>query len=167
MNIIPWSPVLRYGYCSTTPIQGLLFNHPFTGYCSSTLHRLLFIHPSTVYYSTSPLQGVLFNHPSIGYCSSNPPPIIAQPALHRLLFNLPSMGSCSSSRPRDPVHPRATGSMDRGPVQPVATPRGPFHPTPTGNYTSKPHNNVHCSSRGSIDRLQLVAVAIDRSLVFS
>ena len=76
------------------------------------------------------------------------------------------MGSCSSSRPRDPVHPRATGSTDWGPVHLVATPRGPFHPTPTGNCTSQPHNNAHCSSRGSIDRLQLAAVAkesLDRS----
>ena len=39
------------GYCSTTPLHGLLFNHP-----------LLFIHPSTIYYSTSPPRGPV--HPA-------------------------------------------------------------------------------------------------------
>ena len=62
-----------------------------TGSCSSSLHRallhrLLFNHPSTVYYSSSPPHHrVLFNHPSTG----TPPPSIVHPALH-------TTGSCSS-----------------------------------------------------------------------
>ena len=52
------------GYCSTTPLHGLLFNHPFTGYCSSTPP------PSTV---LPALHGVvLFIQPSTGSCSSSP-----------------------------------------------------------------------------------------------
>ena len=157
-------PPASTGYCSSSIV--LLQPAPTTVHPWAPVHPASTARSSTGYYSTSPLHGVLFNHPSTGYCSSNPPPAIVQPALHWLLFNLPSMGSYSSSRPRDPVHPRATGSTDRGPVHPVATPRGPFHPTPAGNCTSKPHNNAHCSSRGSIDRLQLAAVAkesVDRS----
>ena len=51
------------GYCSTSPLHGVLLNHPSTGYCSSSpppttvqpaLHGVLFIQPST---------GVLFIHP--------------------------------------------------------------------------------------------------------
>ena len=59
----------------------------------------------------------------------------------------PSMGSsCSSSPPWGPVHIPS--------------------PSPTRNCSSNPSNNAHCSSRGSIDRLQLAAVAkesLDRS----
>ena len=61
------------GYCSTSPLHGVLFNHPTTGYCSSSpppttvqpaLHGVLFIQPST---------GVLFIHrlDRSGYCSSS------------------------------------------------------------------------------------------------
>ena len=152
--------------------------------------------------STSPLHGLLFNHPSTGYCSSIPPPCTTPPAtvqpalstdsysttppratihqaLHRLLFIQPSTGSsCSSNPSRGPVHPAPTGSIDRGPVNPKATPRGPVHPPPLGTVHPNPPSNAHCSSRGSIDRLQLAAVAkesldrvqltaIDRSLGFS
>ena len=52
------------GYCSTSPLHRLLFNHPSMGYCSSwpppstvhlALHRVvLFIQPSTGSYSSSP-----------------------------------------------------------------------------------------------------------------
>ena len=106
-------------------LHGLLFIHrqpppastcdcSSMGSCSSSLHR-----SSTGYCSTIPLHGVLFNHPSTGYCSSSPPPALVQQALHRLLFNLPSMGSYSSCPPRVLVHPRPTGSIDRGLVHPA------------------------------------------------
>ena len=103
----PWAPVhpastARYstGYCSTTPLHGLLFNHPSTGYCSSTpppsivhpsLHGVvLFIQPSTGSYSSSPKSievlfiqrqhhGVLFIHP-------NRELFIQPPPLQRSLF---------------------------------------------------------------------------------
>ena len=94
-------PTARYsiGYCSTSPLHGLLFNHPSTGYCSSSpppatvqpaLHgAVLFIQPSTGSYSSSPQPArsivVLFiqrQRPLIprgpgpptptGNCSSNP-----------------------------------------------------------------------------------------------
>ena len=68
------------GYCSTSPLHGLLFNHPSTGYCSSTpppstiypaLHGvILFIQPST---PRGPVQPPLHGHPSTIYCSSSPP----------------------------------------------------------------------------------------------
>ena len=156
-------------------LHGLLFIHrrpppattcdcSSTGSCSSSLHR-----SSTGYCSTSPLHGVLFNHPSMGYYSSSPPPATVHPAVHGVLFIQPSTGSCSSSPNR----------LDRtGPLHPEATPRGPVHPPPPGTIHPNPPSNAHCSSRGSIDRLQLAAVAkesldrvqltaIDRSLGFS
>ena len=80
------------GYCSTSPLHGVLFNHPTMDDCSSSpppatvqpaLHRLL---------STSPPRGPV------------------HPALHGVLLIQPSTGSCSS-----------TGSIDRGTVHPVAT----------------------------------------------
>ena len=65
----------------------------------------------------------------MGYCSSSPSPSTVHPALHGVvLFIQPSTGSCSSSPPRGPVHPCPTGSIDRGPDHPAATPRGPIHP---------------------------------------
>ncbi len=52
------------GYCSTSPLHGLLFNHPSTGYCSSSPP------PSTIHPA---LHGVvLFILPSTGSCSSSP-----------------------------------------------------------------------------------------------
>ena len=52
------------GYCSTSPLHGLLFNHPSTGYCSSCPP------PSNVHPA---LHGVvLFIQPSTGSCSSSP-----------------------------------------------------------------------------------------------
>ena len=52
------------GYCSTSPLHGLLFNHPSMGYCSSCPP------PSTVHPA---LHGVvLFIQPSTGSCSSSP-----------------------------------------------------------------------------------------------
>ena len=81
-TVHPWAPVhpastARYstGYCSTTPLHGLLFNHPSTGYCSSTPP------PSIV---LPALHGVvLFIQPSTGSCSSSP-------------NRLDRSGSCSS-----------------------------------------------------------------------
>ena len=156
-----------------------------TGYCSITtssslhlrlfIHGLLFIQPPPRATPPATVQPAL----STGSCSTTPPRATVHPALHRLLFILPSTGwSCSSSPPRGPVHPAPTGSIDRGPVHPEATPRGPVHPPPPGTVHPNPPSNAHCSSRGSIDRLQLAAVAkesldrvqltaIDRSLGFS
>ena len=157
-----------------------------TGYCSSTIdllqpppatiHPRAHVHPastvrySTGYCSTSPLHGLLFNHPSTGYYSSTPPSSIVHPALHVVvLFIQPSTGSCSSSPNR----------LDRsGSCSSKGNTTGSCSSTPTGNCSSKPPSNAHCSSRGSIDLLQLAAVAkesldrvqltaIGRSLGFS
>ena len=68
---------------SATVETGVLFNHPSTGYCSSSPP------PPTV-------QPAL----SLG-------PV--QPPLHGLLFIQPSTGYCSTSPPRGPVHPPPTG----------------------------------------------------------
>ena len=144
-----------------------------TGYCSSppatssSLHGLLFIHRRPPLASTCDCS-------STGSYSSS----LHRALLHRLLFNQPSTGYYSSSPPRGPVHPSPTGSIDRGPVHPEATPWGPVHPPPPGTVHPNPPSNTHYSSRGSIDRLQLAAVAkesldrvqltaIDRSLGFS
>ena len=99
---------------------------------------------------------------STGYCSTTPPRAAVHLALHRLLFNQPSTGStCSSSPPRGHVHPRPTGSIDRGPVHPAATPRGPIHPTPPTTLT------VHQGKEAAgFNRLQLAAIA-KHSLGFS
>ena len=97
---------VRYsiGYYSTTPLHGLLFNHPSTGYCSSTPP------PSTVHPA---LHGVvLFIQPSTGSCSSSPPRGPVHPAP-------------TSSIDRGPVHPEA---IPRGPVH--RPPPGTVHPNP-------------------------------------
>ena len=52
------------GYCSTSPLHGVLFNHPSMGYCSSSPA------PSTV---QPALHRLLFNLPSMGPCSSSRP----------------------------------------------------------------------------------------------
>ena len=185
-------------YCKTeetdlcwiaTVETGVLFIERGVAYRKTRLHEILFIstvdllqpprapvHPaSTVRYSigycsTTPLHGLLFNHPSTGYCSSTPPPSTVHPALHGVvLFIQPSTGSYSSS----PNRLDQSGSCSsRGNTM------GSCSSTPTRNCSSKPPNNAHCSSRGSIDRLQLAAVAkesldrvqltaIDRSLGFN
>ena len=166
-------------------LHGLLFIHyrpppastcdcSSTGSCSSSLHRallhrLLFNQPSPRAPVQPPLHGLLFIQPSTGYYSTSPPPAIVQPALHGVMFIQPSMGSCSSSPNR----------LDRsGSCSSRGNTTGSCSSTPTGNCSSKPPSNAHCSSRGSIDRLQLAAVAkesldrvqltaIDRSLGFS
>ena len=146
---------------------------------SSSLHLRLFIHgllfiqsppraprPATVQPALS--TRVLFNHPSMGYCSSSPPPATVQPALHRLLFNQPSTGSCSSSPPRGPVHPpaRSIGVLFIQRQRPLL-PRGPIDPTPPpGTVHPNPPQLSLFIQRGSIDRLQLAAVAKE-SLGFS
>ena len=151
------------GYCSSPPstsssLHGLLFIYrrpppastcdcSSMGSCSSSLHRTL--------------RHQLHQPSPRGSCSTTPPRATVHPALHRLLFIQPSTGwSCSSSPPRGPVHPpaRSIGVLFIQRQRPLL-PRGPVHPTPTGNCSSKPPNNAHCSSRGSIDRLQLAAVA--------
>ena len=171
-----------HGYCSSPPstpssLHGLLFIHhrppqastydcSSTGSCSSSLHhallhRLLFNQPSARAPVQPPLHGLLFIQPSTVYCSSCPPrggPV--HPALHGVLFiqtqPARTIGVLFIQRQRHGVlfiHPH----------------RSLFIQTP---------HNAHCSSRGSIDRLQLAAVAkesldrvqltaIDRSLRFS
>ena len=82
VTVHPRAPVhpastARYstGYCSTSPLHGVLFNHPSTGYCSSSPP------PSTIHPA---LHGVvLFIQPSTGSCSSSP-------------NRLDRSGSCSS-----------------------------------------------------------------------
>ena len=169
------------GYCSSPPstssslhglpstsssLHGLLFIQPPPRATPPATvqpphHRLLFIHPST---PRGPVQPPLHGHPSTVYCSSSPPH-------HGVLFIHPSMGT----PPPSTVHPalHTTGSCSsRGNTT------GSCSSTPTGNCSSNPPSNAHCSSRGSIDRLQLAAVAkesldrvqltaIDRSLGFS
>ena len=82
------------GYSSTSLLHGVLFNHPSTGYCSSSPP------PATVQPS---LHGVLFIQPSTGSCSSSPPRGPVHP--------LPT-----DSIDRGPVHPATT---PRGPVHPT------------------------------------------------
>ena len=146
------------GYCSSPPstssslyralLHRLLFNHPVTVYCSSSPphHRVLFNHPSTVYCSSSPPHHrVLFNQPSTVYCSSSPPH-------HGVLFNHPSTGTPPPSTVHPALHHTTGSCSSRG--------------NATTHCSSNPPNNAHCSSRGSIDQLQLAAVA-NESLGFS
>ena len=159
------------GYCTSPPSTAS------TSYCSSTvdllqpppatIHPRAPVHPastarsSTIYCSTSPFHGVLFHHPSTGYCSSSPPPATVQLALHGVLFIQPSTGSCSSTPNRldrsGSYSSSGNGLYYHGVL---------FIQAHTGNFSSKPPNNAHCSSRGSIDRLQLAVVAKE-SLGFS
>ena len=146
-----------------TGLHGILFISTV-----ACLHGLLFIHRRPPPASTGScssslhcalLHSLLLNHPSTIYCSSNPPH-------HGVLFNHPSTGT----PPPSTVHPA-------------------LHHT-TGYCSSRGNATAHCSSnpppppatltvhpRGSIDRLQLAAVAkesldrvqltaIDRSLGF-
>ena len=132
-------PLASTCYCSST--VDLLQPPPATVHPRAPVHPASTARYSTAYCSTSPLHGLLFNHSSTGYCSSSPPPSTVHPALHGVvLFILPSTGSCSSSPNR----------LERS---------GSCSSTPTGNCSSKPPSNAHCSSRGSIDRLELAAVA--------
>ena len=130
-----------------------------TGYCSSNVD-LLQPPPATVH-PRAPLHPASTARYSTGYCSTTPPPSTVHPALH-------TTGSCSTTPPPSTVHPA-------------------LHHT-TGSCSSRSNATAHCSSnppatltvhpRGSIDRLQLAAVAkesldrvqltaIDRSLGFS
>ena len=140
-----------------------------TGYCSSppstssSLHGL----PST----SSSLHGLLFIQPP----PRATPPATVQPPLHRLLFIQPST-------PRGPVQPPLHGHP--------STVYCSFSPPPHHGvlfiqrqghrslFIQKPPATLTVHPRGSIDRLQLAAVAkesldrvqltaIDRSLGFS
>ena len=138
------------------------------GYCSSIVdllqpppalftHRLLFIQPPPHAPPPATIQPAL----SMRSFLTTPTWATVHPALHRLLFNQPSTGSCGSSPPWGPVHPPPTGSIGVLFIQrqrPLL-PRGPVHPTPTRNCSSNPPTTLHCSSRGSVDRLQLAEVA--------
>ena len=142
--------------------NGVLFIGRGVAYRKTGLHGILFIstvdplqppratvHPPS---TSSNLHLRLFIH-GLLFIQPPPratPPATAQPPLHRLLFIQPST-------PRVPIHPEATPSLT-------------VHPNPPATLTVHP--------RGSIDRLQLAAVAkesldrvqltaIDRSLGFS
>ena len=123
------------GYCSShrrPPPSSMGYRRPppaSTGSCSSSLHRAL-LHP------------LLFNHHSMG----TPPPSTVHPALH-------TTRSCSTTPPRPPLHRLQfiQPSTPRVPVHPEATPPLTVHPNPPTMLTIHP--------RGSIDRLQLAAVA--------
>ena len=107
---------------------------------SSSIHLRLFIHELLFIQSPPHAIPLATVQPALstGSCSTTPPRATVHPALHRLLFIQPSAGwSCSSCPPQGPVHPAPTGSIDRGPVHPEATPWGPVHPPPTGNCSSK------------------------------
>ena len=143
-------PPASTGYFSST--VDLLQPPPATVHPRAPVHPASTSRYSTSYCSTRPLHGLLFNHPSTGYCSSSPPSSTVHPALHGVvLFIQPSTGSCSSSPNR----------LDR-----------------SGFCSYRGNTTGSCSSRGSIDRLQLAAVAnesldrvqliaIDRSLGFN
>ena len=172
-------PPASTGYCSSTGSYSSSLHRSPRGPVQPTLHELLFIQPSTSYCSTSPPPTAV--HPastvrySTGYCSTTP----TRAPLHHLLFIQHSTGlSCSSSPPRVPVHPAPTGSVDRGPVHPEATPRVLFIHSHRSLFIQTPPQRSLFIQRGSIDRLQLAAVAkesldrvqltaIDRSLRFS
>ena len=73
-------------YCSTSPLHGVLFNHPSMGYCSSNpplatiqpaLHRVLFIQPSTGSIDWGTVHPAATASTTTGSYSSNP---------HRELF---------------------------------------------------------------------------------
>ena len=153
-------------FWSATVETGVMFIGRGVAYRKTGLHGILFI--STVDLLQPPRAPV---HPastarySIGYCSTTPPPSTAHPALH-------TTGSCSTTPQRAPLHRLlfVQPSTPRSPVHPEATPPLTVHPNPPAMLTIHP--------RGSIDRLQLAAVAkeslyrvqlttIDRSLGFS
>ena len=144
--------------------HGLLFIHhrpPPASMCDCSsslhralLHRLLFNHPSTVYCSSSPPHhGVRFNRPSTG----TPPPSTVHPALHH------TTGSCSTIPPRPPLH--CLLSSTPPPARSIGVlfiqrqHHGFLFIQPPPGTVLPPPNNAHCSSRSSIDRLQLAAVA--------
>ena len=149
-------------------IQWAIVHPPSTSYSLHLrlfIHGLLFIQPPPRATPPATVQPAL----STGSCSTTPPRATVHPALHLLLFIQPSTGSYSSSPNR----------LDRsGSCSSRGNTTGSCSSTPTGTCSSKPPSNAHCSSRGSIDRLQLAAVAkesldrvqltaIDRSLGFS
>ena len=83
------APTARYstGYSSTSPLHGVLFNHPSMGYCSSSPP------PATVQPASTGSS-----------CSSSPPRGPVHPALHRLDRWGPVHPAAT---PRVPVHPTA------------------------------------------------------------
>ena len=122
-----------------------------TGYCSSPPSTSSSLHglPST----SSSLHG----HPSTVYCSSSPPH-------HGVLFIHPSTGTHPPSTVYPSLHHTTGSCSSRG--------------NATAHCSSKPPATLTVHPRGSIDRLQLAAVAkesldrvqltaIDRSLGFS
>ena len=80
------------GYCLTTPLHGLLFNHPSTSYYSSS-PPLATVQPT--------LHGVvLFIQPSTGSCSSSPNRLDRGPVhQHHGSCSSTPTGNCSSTPP--------------------------------------------------------------------
>ena len=117
-------------YCSTSPLHGVLFNHPSIGYCSSSpppatvqpaLHRLLFIQPST------------------GSCSSTGS--IDWGTIHPAATTSTTTGSYSSNPPAGTVHPNPLNNT---------------HCSSREGGSSVRSSSVSSSSEG-ITRLQLTA----------
>ena len=138
------------------------------------IHGLLFIQPPPRATPPATVQPAL----STGSCSTTPPRATFHPALHHLLFIQPSTGR--------PIHLALHGALFIQP-QPARSigvlfiqrqHHGVLFIHPHLALFIHPPRNTHCSSRGSIDHLQLEAVAkesldrvqliaIDRSLGFS
>ena len=83
-------------YCSTSPLHGLLLNHPSTGYCSSS--------PPPAIVQPALHRVVLFIQPSTGSCSSTPNRLDRDP-VH------------PEATPRGLVHPPPPGTVHPTPPQ--------------------------------------------------
>ena len=133
-----------------TGVHGILFIStvdllqppPATVHPWAPIHLASTARYSTGYCSTIPLHGLLFNHPSTGYCSSSPPPSTVHPALHRVVLFI-------EAQPARSIGVLFIQRQHHG-VLFIHPHRELFIQSPS---------NAHCSSRGSIDRLQLAAVA--------
>ena len=124
---------LSTGSYSTTPLQGVLLNHPSTGYCSSNPP------PATIQPVPHRLQ---FNLPSTGSCSSSPPWGPVHPAPTGLFG-------------QGPVHPE---EAPRGHVHPL--PLLAVHPPPpprNTHYSSRDRIDrlqLAAVAKESLDRVQ-------------
>ena len=132
---------------SATVETGVLFIGRGVAYRKTGLHGILFI--STV----DPLQPPRATvHPP-----STSSSLHLRLFIHRLLFIQPP--PCAT--PPAIVHPAPTGSIDRV-LFIQRQHHGVLFIHPHWELFIQPPSNAHCSSRGSIDRLQLAAVAIDQ-----
>ena len=100
-------PASTYGCSSTGSCSSSLHRSSTSYYSTSPLHGVLFNHPSTGYYSSSPppatvqpaLHGVLFIQPSTGSCSSTGS--IDRGTVHPAAMASTTTGSCSSNPYRE------------------------------------------------------------------